>query len=1250
MALDLLAIISAAGTGAVTGYLTNNLALKMIFKEYGPLGGVVIKTKDEFIDSISALVERDLINHHTLEEEFSRAEFKDNFNQTMDDFLNIYLEQQSSQTKLGEIPGWNENFELLNSFAADASVDIFSSSSEKLEEKELEELIPKSLQQNCLKKIYNQIIKEAESEASLEKLILNFYEQLKTKSLSQLLNTESKKQLKVFIREVLQYFRKNYQKLETAEKKEFKDRLKELFDLKNLSQNIINEIKEVKIADLFQDKNELERILKSSEFHKNLKEILVNLKIEINNSELILSDLFTEELEADLEQEVVKIIYAAESDLLKFLEREENELNELILEAVETEIDASTGFKAMSRQGIYNKYQENIDEYGLPLTHLKDYLREKLSSDKQELAAVVMQKIKKIKLKKIIQKLDLEAVTENLESLIWNFYQDNEDKRLIELFSEEVFAQDQLTDKIIDLFFRSLKQISNETESVEILIDYFLEFKLEDLINKEKIALKTDSMTDEVYQLLSEKNLLTAGGVDYLNQNFFQLLNEEINNSRTEFQEKSKKYFTQFKNSLSEKELNTFQNLVEDDPKAVSDLTETIMSFFYNNLPELLEGKVSEAASTNLHQLSDEEVQTAIEEFMGKELKPITYLGALLGAVAGIIFSFSGAESAVFSASPLWGDYLSSAILYGGVGWLTNVLAIWMIFHPYQEKNILGKTIPFTPGVVAKNRSRFADSMGKFVEKELLKANSAAEIIEKNRSEIKNSTLEYFEESNYQQFFKLLAEKNEVLAESILEKLEKFILTLDLDDFKNLVKPLNPEVNKLFIEKMRDFDFAAKIEKYLDQKKNSIKEFDSLITSNLSVEKITKAAAGKYKIVLNSKDLKNLLQNRELYPLFKFMAPYLLEKEIDFDLKAYFLEFLREDSDYYLDQSLEMLFKQQDQIARLINFKKDEIIEKEKEKEGGLFKNTLMSGAIYMADLDQFVDSIVERVFKQLRENYSVENRDKLEDLYDNILEKMESEKIFSEKNLKVNPILKNFLKSEAGAELLTEVLYLSEDSLVELIDSAVKSENKTLFTLKLNIRAEILEYFINQQLGLEQKLQLLLAIKKLFTADNIKEEIRKLTKEIDFKVLNQELAELLQKKQLVRLEKLDPDLFEEVKSNLNSLLKNPELKQLLLNEGAEKITDLSEVLEKEMDRESLEYLLTLFIEAGVDSFKDNSEDLLNSLELKELTAAEVRKMNPAEIEKVFDSFAGKYFAHLKQYGWFGGIFGVLQLLLRTII
>ncbi|MFP4371849.1 MAG: DUF445 family protein [Halanaerobium sp.] len=1250
MALDLLAIISAAGTGAVTGYLTNNLALKMIFKEYGPLGGVVIKTKDEFIDSISALVERDLINHHTLEEEFSRPEFKAHFTKTVSDFLNNYLVERTARTKLGEIPAWEENFELLNSFGPAAAVDILSSSSDKLKEEKLDLLIPESAQQKFLQNMYTKIIKEAEAEASIEKLILNFYGQLKTKSLAQLLNKESKEQLKNFIQQAIKYFRNNYQELEDLERNDFKESLKELFNLENLSQNIVGEIKEIKIKEFFQQENELKKIVKGADFHDSLKEILVNFKIEIDNSELTLNELFTEEIKADLEQEAAELIYTAESDLIKFLEKEEEQLNNLILKAVEAEIEASTGFKAMSRQGIYNKYQENIDEYGLPLSHLKDHLKEKLKSDNQELAAAVIEKLEKIKVKKIIKEIELEKLTANIEKIVWDFYQQNKDKRLIDLFAEEIFAKDKLTEKIIDLFFKSITKITAEAESVDILIDYFLEFKLADLMSSEKIVLIKDKMAEQIYKFLAEKDFLTVLGVDYLNQNFFSLINKEINSSKPELEAEGKKYLNNLQTELAKKEITSFYNLVKNDPETVVDLTESIMSFFYNNLPQLLEGKVAEAASSNLHQLSDEEVQKAIEDFMGAELKPITYLGALLGAAAGIIFSLSGAETALFSISPLWVDYLTSALLYGGVGWLTNVLALWMIFHPYQQKNILGAQVPFTPGVVAKNRSRFADSMGKFVEKELLKANSAAEIIEESRLEIKNSTLEYFKNNDYQQLFELLSEKNNFLAESALEKINKLIGSSDLAKFKTLIEPVNQELNRLLAEQAESFDFAAEIKGYLAEEEIQLKDLNSLVNSKLSVEQITEAAAGEYRIELSSKELKKIFQNKELYPLFKFLAPHLFEKEIDFDLKNYILELLKDNSDYYLDQTLELLLKQQDQIARLINFKKDEIIEREKEKKGGLLKNTLISGAIYMADLDEFIDSVVERVFQQLQEEYFRENRDRLELLYNNLLKKIENSELSGASNLKSNEILKGFLSSEVGSELLTEVLYLSEDSLAELINSTFKADSKNLFALNVNIKAEVLEYLINQQLSLEQKLQLLLSLKKLFEADNIKKEILKLTKEIDFQALNQELAFLFKKKQLVKIEDLDSEIFADLKTNLVSLLEKEEIKEQLLTESADKISDLSELFEKESDRKSLEYLLSLFIEAGVDSFKANSEELLNSLELKELTAAEVRKMNPAEIEKIFDSFAGRYFAHLKQYGWFGGIFGVLQLLLRTMI
>ncbi|RAK11828.1 uncharacterized membrane protein YheB (UPF0754 family) [Halanaerobium saccharolyticum] len=1250
MVLDLLAIISAAGTGAVTGYLTNNLALKMIFKEYGPLGGVVIKTKDEFIDSISALVERDLVNHHTLEEEFSRPEFKQNFNQSLDDFLNIYLEQRTGDFKLGELPGWKENFELLSSAAAETGVEFLAAGSRELKEQELSQLISESGQQKLLQEVFSKVIIKAEAAESGENLILRFYEQLKSKSLTELLNKESQSQLKKLVKESAQYFRDNYQDLDKPGKEAFKAEISQLFNLEKISQNILNELKELKLSDLIKDSSELEEILSRVDLHDLVKEILVNLKIELDNSQLLIEDFFTEELEADLKQELSELISTAESDLLDSLESAETELNDLILEAVEEEIEASTGFKAMSRQGIYNKYQEKIEEYGLPVTHLKNYLEAELNSDNQKLAAELTAKIKEIKIAKLLPKIELEKIIKNLEKSLAGFYQQYEDQKIIELFSEEIFAEEMLTDKIVELIFSSLEKISGDADSIEILIDYLMELKLEDLLSREKLVLKKDKIAAEVYRLLSDQDLLTAETAAYLNQNFFNLLNKELDNSRPQFKKGIASYLNQQQGELAAKEIKSFYTLFQDDPEAVADLTESITAFFYNNLPQLLEGKVAEAASANLHQLSDQEVQAAIEDFMGQELKPITYLGALLGAAAGIIFSLSGAETAIFNASPVWVDYLSSAILYGGVGWLTNVLAIWMIFHPYQQKNILGARIPFTPGVVAKNRSRFADSMGKFVEKELLKANSAAEIIENNRSEIKARTLEYFKDSDYQQLFEQLRDKNEILAEFLFNKVDQLLSELEADDFKALIDTLEPQLDTLLTQKLASFDFGAAATKYLSQEENSLPELETRIVSGFQMEQLAAFVNGEYKINLNSSQLKQLLKNKELYPFFKFLAPQLLEKEFEFDLKNYLLKLLQQDSDYYLDQSLNLFFEQQENIARLINFKKDEIIENEKEKEGGMLKNTLISGAIYMADLDQFVDSIVERVFNKLQNEYFVEHRDQLEGFYYNLLDKLQSRDLLTGENLKLNRILKNFVSTKQGSELLTEVLYLSDQPLARLIDLIFKEEKQQLLSLNIELKAEAAAEFIKQQLNLEQKLKLLLLVKDLFTAENMKKEILQLLQTVDLKIINQELKSLLQEIQLIDPDLFDAELLAELKTNLASLLKSEEVNRLLLNKSEEEITKLAETLEQEMDREGLEYLLALFVEAGVDSFKANSEALLKSLELKELTAAEVRKMNPVEIEEVFDSFAGKYFAHLKQYGWFGGIFGVLQLLLRNII
>lgn len=55
------------------------------------------------------------------------------------------------------------------------------------------------------------------------------------------------------------------------------------------------------------------------------------------------------------------------------------------------------------------------------------------------------------------------------------------------------------------------------------------------------------------------------------------------------------------------------------------------------------------------------------------------------------------------------------------IGWITNILAIRMIFRPYREKKILDKKVPFTPGLIHRRRPELARKIGEVVKEDLLR-------------------------------------------------------------------------------------------------------------------------------------------------------------------------------------------------------------------------------------------------------------------------------------------------------------------------------------------------------------------------------------------------------------------------------------------------------------------------------------------------------------------------------------------------
>lgn len=65
-------------------------------------------------------------------------------------------------------------------------------------------------------------------------------------------------------------------------------------------------------------------------------------------------------------------------------------------------------------------------------------------------------------------------------------------------------------------------------------------------------------------------------------------------------------------------------------------------------------------------------------------------------------------------------QYIITIVMGTIIGYGTNYLAVKMLFRPRNEVKVFGKTLPFTPGVIPKQKPQLAKAVGKAVGKKLL--------------------------------------------------------------------------------------------------------------------------------------------------------------------------------------------------------------------------------------------------------------------------------------------------------------------------------------------------------------------------------------------------------------------------------------------------------------------------------------------------------------------------------------------------
>lgn len=222
------------------------------------------------------------------------------------------------------------------------------------------------------------------------------------------------------------------------------------------------------------------------------------------------------------------------------------------------------------------------------------------------------------------------------------------------------------------------------------------------------------------------------------------------------------------------------------------------------------------------------------------------------------------------------------------IGYITNWFAIKMLFRPHYEKRIFGIRLPFTPGLIPKEKSRIARSTGHTIGEYLLSPEIIIESVSNNGNDKK------FEKWVKKNILKL--KESNLSIRDLFSNLEEGKFEKTLDGIENsIVKFVELEVEKwssgpgnygeMAIKEVLPEDIVIKIRKYIDNHNEDIVEVlrDSFRTPSIEFKiksSITEIVSQNVSKIITRFVSEEIIVDK----IYKIMENYLYNPRINGDI------------------------------------------------------------------------------------------------------------------------------------------------------------------------------------------------------------------------------------------------------------------------------------------------------------------------------------------------------------------------------
>ena len=142
-------------------------------------------------------------------------------------------------------------------------------------------------------------------------------------------------------------------------------------------------------------------------------------------------------------------------------------------------------------------------------------------------------------------------------------------------------------------------------------------------------------------------------------------------------------------------------------------------------------------------------------------------------------------------------SYIIAPLLGGVIGYITNDIAIRMLFRPHKAKYVFGIHIPFTPGIIPKEKGRIAEAVGGVISENLMNK----EVLEKY---LLSEDMTGKVRSAVEEFIATQQRNNETVSQFLGHYLSK-------EEIDTISQNINRSITKQTYEKLADSSVGEKV-------------------------------------------------------------------------------------------------------------------------------------------------------------------------------------------------------------------------------------------------------------------------------------------------------------------------------------------------------------------------------------------------------------------------------------------------------